>query len=186
MTYTLSAMLSASLRQSGHITWLSALSMKATLHLQSVIEESCCGSSKPTPAGLLPILVQVCLHSTPLCHSVDLHWVQTRKGFRISLSLNGMIGQTLITGEAPLPVSNQQDVQLKFLLSGLLPAGLPLPPFAICMYPSLTTKNINQPTPAGCWNPVASVQQFIDKTNNKQTVMNGPDNTGLDLDRITI
>uniref|UniRef100_A0A7N8X655 WD repeat-containing protein 11 n=1 Tax=Mastacembelus armatus TaxID=205130 RepID=A0A7N8X655_9TELE len=58
------------------------------------------------------------------------------------LSLNSMIGQTLIAGEAPPPSSNQQEVQLKFLLTGLL-SGLPLPPFAIRMCPPLTTKNIN-------------------------------------------
>ncbi|KAI3363031.1 hypothetical protein L3Q82_011694, partial [Scortum barcoo] len=62
------------------------------------------------------------------------------------LSLNSMIGQTLIAGEAPLPSSNQQEVQLKFLLTGLL-SGLPLPPFAIRMCPPLTTKNINHYQP---------------------------------------
>ncbi|KAG7259173.1 hypothetical protein CRUP_007130, partial [Coryphaenoides rupestris] len=42
-------------------------------------------------------------------------------------------GQTLITGEAPpSSSSSQQEVQLKFLLTGLL-SGLPLPPFAIRM-----------------------------------------------------
>ncbi|XP_061693109.1 WD repeat-containing protein 11 isoform X2 [Syngnathoides biaculeatus] len=59
-----------------------------------------------------------------------------------NLSLNSMIGQTLIAGEVPLPSFNQQEVQLKFLLTGLL-SGLPLPPFAIRMCPPLTTKNIN-------------------------------------------
>uniref|UniRef100_A0A3Q2XFW3 WD repeat-containing protein 11 n=1 Tax=Hippocampus comes TaxID=109280 RepID=A0A3Q2XFW3_HIPCM len=63
-----------------------------------------------------------------------------------NLSLNSMIGQTLIAGEAPLPSSNQQEVQLKFLLTGLL-SGLPLPPFAIRMCPPLTTKNINHYQP---------------------------------------
>ncbi|XP_053731635.1 WD repeat-containing protein 11 isoform X1 [Synchiropus splendidus] len=62
------------------------------------------------------------------------------------LSLNSMIGQTLIAGEAPLQSSNQQEVQLKFLLTGLL-SGLPLPPFAIRMCPPLTTKNINHYQP---------------------------------------
>uniref|UniRef100_A0A8C7XIU8 WD repeat-containing protein 11 n=1 Tax=Oryzias sinensis TaxID=183150 RepID=A0A8C7XIU8_9TELE len=62
------------------------------------------------------------------------------------LSLNSMIGQTLIGGEVPPPSSNQQEVQLKFLLSGLL-SGLPLPPFAIRMCPPLTTKNINHYQP---------------------------------------
>ncbi|KAF6725673.1 WD repeat-containing protein 11, partial [Oryzias melastigma] len=62
------------------------------------------------------------------------------------LSLNSMIGQTLIGGEVPAPSSNQQEVQLKFLLTGLL-SGLPLPPFAIRMCPPLTTKNINHYQP---------------------------------------
>lgn len=62
------------------------------------------------------------------------------------LSLNSMIGQTLIAGEAPLPSSNQQEIQLKFLLTGLL-SGLPLPPFAIRMCPPLTTKNIGHYQP---------------------------------------
>ncbi|KAM7409083.1 hypothetical protein PAMA_002674 [Pampus argenteus] len=55
-------------------------------------------------------------------------------------------GQTLIAGEAPPLLSNQQEVQLKFLLTGLL-SGLPLPPFAIRMCPPLTTKNINHYQP---------------------------------------
>uniref|UniRef100_A0A3Q2PQI0 WD repeat-containing protein 11 n=1 Tax=Fundulus heteroclitus TaxID=8078 RepID=A0A3Q2PQI0_FUNHE len=62
------------------------------------------------------------------------------------LCLNSMIGQTLLGGEAPPPSSNQQEVQLKFLLTGLL-SGLPLPPFAIRMCPPLTTKNINHYQP---------------------------------------
>uniref|UniRef100_A0A672GVU6 WD repeat-containing protein 11 n=1 Tax=Salarias fasciatus TaxID=181472 RepID=A0A672GVU6_SALFA len=62
------------------------------------------------------------------------------------LCLNSMIGQTLIAGEVPPPLSNQQEVQLKFLLTGLL-SGLPLPPFAIRMCPPLTTKNINHYQP---------------------------------------
>lgn len=55
-------------------------------------------------------------------------------------------GETLIAGEAPPPSSNQQEVQLKFLLTGLL-SGLPLPPFSIRMCPPLTTKNINHYQP---------------------------------------
>uniref|UniRef100_A0A3P8UH49 WD repeat-containing protein 11 n=1 Tax=Amphiprion percula TaxID=161767 RepID=A0A3P8UH49_AMPPE len=62
------------------------------------------------------------------------------------LSLNSMIGQTLIAGETPPQSSNQQEVQLKFLLTGLL-SGLPLPPFALRMCPPLTTKNINHYQP---------------------------------------
>lgn len=56
------------------------------------------------------------------------------------------LGQTLIAGEATPPTSNQQEVQLKFLLTGLL-SGLPLPPFALRMCPPLTTKNINHYQP---------------------------------------
>ncbi|XP_060943690.1 WD repeat-containing protein 11 [Limanda limanda] len=62
------------------------------------------------------------------------------------LSLNSMIGQTLIAGEILPPSSNQTEVQLKFLLTGLL-SGLPLPPFSIRMCPPLTTKNINHYQP---------------------------------------
>uniref|UniRef100_A0AAX7UFI7 WD repeat-containing protein 11 n=1 Tax=Astatotilapia calliptera TaxID=8154 RepID=A0AAX7UFI7_ASTCA len=62
------------------------------------------------------------------------------------LSLNSMIGQTLIAGETLPTSSHQQEVQLKFLLTGLL-SGLPLPPFAIRMCPPLTTKNINHYQP---------------------------------------
>uniref|UniRef100_A0A8D3E7C0 WD repeat-containing protein 11 n=1 Tax=Scophthalmus maximus TaxID=52904 RepID=A0A8D3E7C0_SCOMX len=62
------------------------------------------------------------------------------------LCLNSMIGQTMMAGEALPPSSNPQEVQLKFLLTGLL-SGLPLPPFAIRMCPPLTTKNINHYQP---------------------------------------
>uniref|UniRef100_A0A672R577 WD repeat-containing protein 11-like n=1 Tax=Sinocyclocheilus grahami TaxID=75366 RepID=A0A672R577_SINGR len=48
------------------------------------------------------------------------------------LSLNTMIGQ--------------QEVHLKFMLTGLL-SGLPLPPFSLRMCPPLTTKNINHYQP---------------------------------------
>uniref|UniRef100_A0A8C6ULD0 WD repeat domain 11 n=1 Tax=Neogobius melanostomus TaxID=47308 RepID=A0A8C6ULD0_9GOBI len=44
------------------------------------------------------------------------------------LSLNSMIGQTLIAGETPPPSSNQHEVQLKFLLTGLLSATFPFSP----------------------------------------------------------
>ncbi|GAA6104028.1 WD repeat-containing protein 11, partial [Tachysurus ichikawai] len=40
----------------------------------------------------------------------------------------------------------QQEVQLKFLLTGLL-SGLPLPPFSLRMCPPLTTKNIQHYQP---------------------------------------
>ena len=56
------------------------------------------------------------------------------------------VGQTLIAGESLPPSSNQTEVQLKFLLTGLL-SGLPLPPFSIRMCPPLTTKNINHYQP---------------------------------------
>ncbi|KAJ8014088.1 hypothetical protein DPEC_G00036620 [Dallia pectoralis] len=62
------------------------------------------------------------------------------------LSLNTMIGQSLVLGADPLPGSPQQEVQLKFLLTGLL-SGLPMPPFALRMCPPLTTKNINHYQP---------------------------------------
>uniref|UniRef100_A0AAR2LXY6 WD repeat-containing protein 11 n=1 Tax=Pygocentrus nattereri TaxID=42514 RepID=A0AAR2LXY6_PYGNA len=63
------------------------------------------------------------------------------------LSLNTMIGHTLISGvDPPWPAAGQQEVQLKFLLTGLL-SGLPLPPFSLRMCPPLTTKNINHYQP---------------------------------------
>ncbi|XP_041124684.1 WD repeat-containing protein 11 isoform X2 [Polyodon spathula] len=62
------------------------------------------------------------------------------------LSLDSMIGQSMIAGEEPPKAPLQQEVQLKFLLTGLL-SGLPLPPFVIRMCPPLTTKNINQYQP---------------------------------------
>lgn len=55
-TCVLSAMPSESQRRSGHTAWSSALSMKTTLRWWSAMEELCCGSSKPTPPRLLPIL----------------------------------------------------------------------------------------------------------------------------------
>ncbi|XP_066534821.1 WD repeat-containing protein 11 [Hoplias malabaricus] len=63
------------------------------------------------------------------------------------LSLNTTIGHTLISGvDPPGPAAGQQEVQLKFLLTGLL-SGLPLPPFSLRMCPPLTTKNINHYQP---------------------------------------
>ncbi|MGH0115855.1 UNVERIFIED_CONTAM: hypothetical protein FKN15_054211 [Acipenser sinensis] len=62
------------------------------------------------------------------------------------LSLDSMIGQSVIAGEEPPKAPLQQEVQLRFLLTGLL-SGLPLPPFVIRMSPPLTTKNINQYQP---------------------------------------
>ncbi|XP_028681437.2 WD repeat-containing protein 11 [Erpetoichthys calabaricus] len=54
----------------------------------------------------------------------------------LDLSLDNMIG------DEPLKSPLQQEVHLKFLLTGLL-SGLPLPPFVIRMCPPLTTKNMN-------------------------------------------
>ncbi|TSN48459.1 WD repeat-containing protein 11 [Bagarius yarrelli] len=63
------------------------------------------------------------------------------------LSLNTMIGPTLISGvDPPVSMVGQQEVQLKFLLTGLL-SGLPLPPFSLRMCPPLTTKNIQHYQP---------------------------------------
>ncbi|KAL0177268.1 hypothetical protein M9458_026162, partial [Cirrhinus mrigala] len=53
----------------------------------------------------------------------------------------------LISGvDSPRPLAGQQEVHLKFLLTGLL-SGLPLPPFSLRMCPPLTTKNINHYQP---------------------------------------
>lgn len=56
-------------------------------------------------------------------------------------------GHSLISGvDSPRPQADQQEVHLKFLLTGLL-SGLPLPPFSLRMCPPLTTKNINHYQP---------------------------------------
>ncbi|XP_069045129.1 WD repeat-containing protein 11 isoform X2 [Lepisosteus oculatus] len=62
------------------------------------------------------------------------------------LSLDSMIGQSLISGDEPPHAPLQQEVHLKFLLTGLL-SGLPHPSFVIRMCPPLTTKNINHYQP---------------------------------------
>ncbi|KAG7462691.1 hypothetical protein MATL_G00187500, partial [Megalops atlanticus] len=62
------------------------------------------------------------------------------------LSLNTMIGQSFFSGSETPRLATQQEVQLKFLLTGLL-SGLPMPPFALRMCPPLTTKNINHYQP---------------------------------------
>uniref|UniRef100_A0A672H3T8 WD repeat-containing protein 11 n=1 Tax=Salarias fasciatus TaxID=181472 RepID=A0A672H3T8_SALFA len=59
------------------------------------------------------------------------------------LCLNSMIGMNKRNATS---THLCQEVQLKFLLTGLL-SGLPLPPFAIRMCPPLTTKNINHYQP---------------------------------------
>lgn len=89
-------------------------------------------------SGLSPLYSPVNFCGTPLG--------QNQKRIP-DLSLNTMIGPTLILGVDP-PVSNvgQQEVQLKFLLTGLL-SGLPLPPFSLRMCPPLTTKNIQHYQP---------------------------------------
>uniref|UniRef100_H3AKR3 WD repeat-containing protein 11 n=1 Tax=Latimeria chalumnae TaxID=7897 RepID=H3AKR3_LATCH len=63
------------------------------------------------------------------------------------LSLDCMIaGQSMISGEERSKAPLQQEVHLKFLLTGLL-SGLPLPPFVIRMCPALTTKNLKHYQP---------------------------------------
>ncbi|XP_021461466.2 WD repeat-containing protein 11 [Oncorhynchus mykiss] len=96
--------------------------------------------SKPTvnpSSGLSPLYAPVAFCGSPLG--------QNQKKIQ-DLSLNTMIGQSLVSGADPPPPSLQQEVQLKFLLTGLL-SGLPLPPFALRMCPPLTTKNINHYQP---------------------------------------
>uniref|UniRef100_A0A8B9HAP8 WD repeat-containing protein 11 n=1 Tax=Astyanax mexicanus TaxID=7994 RepID=A0A8B9HAP8_ASTMX len=89
-------------------------------------------------SGLSPLYSPINFCGTPL----------SRNQKRIpDLSLNTMIGHTLISGvDPPWPTAGQQEVQLKFLLTGLL-SGLPLPPFSLRMCPPLTTKNINHYQP---------------------------------------
>ncbi|XP_029466396.1 WD repeat-containing protein 11 isoform X4 [Rhinatrema bivittatum] len=63
------------------------------------------------------------------------------------LSLDSMIaGQSTPGFDDPQKASPSQEVQLKFLLTGLL-SGLPLPPFAVRMCPPLTTKNLKHYQP---------------------------------------
>uniref|UniRef100_A0A3P8ZVB1 WD repeat-containing protein 11 n=1 Tax=Esox lucius TaxID=8010 RepID=A0A3P8ZVB1_ESOLU len=88
-------------------------------------------------SGLSPLYSPVAFCGSPLG--------QNQKKIQ-DLSLNTMIGQSLVLGADPPPGSPQQEVQLKFLLTGLL-SGLPLPPFALRMCPPLTTKNINHYQP---------------------------------------
>uniref|UniRef100_A0A674EXU6 WD repeat-containing protein 11 n=1 Tax=Salmo trutta TaxID=8032 RepID=A0A674EXU6_SALTR len=88
-------------------------------------------------SGLSPLYAPVAFCGSPLG--------QNQKKIQ-DLSLNTMIGQSLVSGADPPPPTLQQEVQLKFLLTGLL-SGLPLPPFALRMCPPLTTKNINHYQP---------------------------------------
>ncbi|XP_030627751.1 WD repeat-containing protein 11 isoform X2 [Chanos chanos] len=84
-------------------------------------------------SGPSPLYSPVSFCGTPL--GQDQKYVQ-------DLSLNSMIGHSMMSGAEPQGTRPQQEVHLKFLLTGLL-SGLPLPPFAIRMCPPLTTKNIN-------------------------------------------
>nr|XP_033797128.1 WD repeat-containing protein 11 isoform X1 [Geotrypetes seraphini] len=66
---------------------------------------------------------------------------------RPDLSLDSMIaGQSMPVFDEHQKMSPCQEVQLKFLLTGLL-SGLPLPPFAVRMCPPLTTKNLKHYQP---------------------------------------
>ncbi|RXN17607.1 WD repeat-containing 11 [Labeo rohita] len=95
-------------------------------------------SSSILSSGLPPLYSPVNFCGTPL------H--QNQKCIP-DLSLNTMIGHSLISGvDSPRPLAGQQEVHLKFLLTGLL-SGLPLPPFSLRMCPPLTTKNINHYQP---------------------------------------
>ncbi|KAJ8418074.1 hypothetical protein AAFF_G00137830 [Aldrovandia affinis] len=88
-------------------------------------------------SGLSPLYSPVSFCGTPLG--------QNQKKIP-DLSLNTMIGQNLGPGSDAPCLPAQQEVQLKFLLTGLQ-SGLPLPPFALRMCPPLTTKNINHYQP---------------------------------------
>uniref|UniRef100_A0A672NI32 WD repeat-containing protein 11 n=1 Tax=Sinocyclocheilus grahami TaxID=75366 RepID=A0A672NI32_SINGR len=95
-------------------------------------------SSSGLSSGLPPLYSPVNFCGTPL--------LQNQKCIP-DLSLNTMIGHSLISGvDSPRPLAGQQEVHLKFLLTGLL-SGLPLPPFSLRMCPPLTTKNINHYQP---------------------------------------
>lgn len=63
-------------------------------------------------------------------------------------------GQSAVAGEEHPKGSILQEVQLKFLLTGLL-SGLPSPQFAIRMCPPLTTKNIKM------YQPLLAVGEFL-------------------------
>ncbi|XP_056326423.1 WD repeat-containing protein 11 [Danio aesculapii] len=95
-------------------------------------------SSSNLSSGLPPLYSAVNFCGTPLR--------QNQKCIP-DLSLNSMIGHSLIPGvDSPRPLADQKEVHLKFLLTGLL-SGLPLPPFSLRMCPPLTTKNINHYQP---------------------------------------
>ncbi|KAJ8250706.1 hypothetical protein COCON_G00226280 [Conger conger] len=87
-------------------------------------------------SGLSPLYSPGSFGSTPLG--------QNQKKI-LDLSLNTMIGQSLVSGSEPASLPAPQEVQLKFLLTGLL-SGLPLPP-SPCECAPLTTKNINHYQP---------------------------------------
>ncbi|XP_051506829.1 WD repeat-containing protein 11 isoform X2 [Myxocyprinus asiaticus] len=95
-------------------------------------------SSSNLSSGLPPLYSPVNFCGTPLC--------QNQKCIP-DLSLNTMIAHSLISGvDPPRPMVGEQEVHLKFLLTGLL-SGLPLPPFSLRMCPPLTTKNISHYQP---------------------------------------
>ncbi|XDV50891.1 hypothetical protein PO909_019879, partial [Leuciscus waleckii] len=95
-------------------------------------------SSSNLSSGLPPLYSPVNFCGTPL---------RPNQKCIPDLSLNTMIGHSLISGvDSPRPLADQQEVHLKFLLTGLL-SGLPLPPFSLRMCPPLTTKNINHYQP---------------------------------------
>ncbi|XP_075922520.1 WD repeat-containing protein 11 isoform X1 [Petromyzon marinus] len=64
------------------------------------------------------------------------------------LSLDSAFGQCLVFADerSARPPGPQQEVSLRFLLTGLL-SGLPPPPFVLRMCPPLTTKNLEQYQP---------------------------------------
>uniref|UniRef100_A0A8C1VET2 WD repeat-containing protein 11 n=1 Tax=Cyprinus carpio TaxID=7962 RepID=A0A8C1VET2_CYPCA len=93
-------------------------------------------SSSSLSSGLPPLYSPVNFCGTPL------H--QNQKCIP-DLSLNTMIGKIAILPYIHIPFS-QQEIHMKFLLTGLL-SGLPLPPFSLRMCPPLTTKNINHYQP---------------------------------------
>ncbi|KAA0717551.1 WD repeat-containing protein 11 [Triplophysa tibetana] len=95
-------------------------------------------STSNLSSGFPPLYSSVNFCGTPLRHN---------QKCIPDLSLNTMIGHSLISGvDPPRPSAGQHEVHLKFLLTGLL-SGLPLPPFSLRMCPPLTTKNINHYQP---------------------------------------
>ncbi|XP_048864245.1 WD repeat-containing protein 11 [Brienomyrus brachyistius] len=95
-------------------------------------------SASSLGSGLAPLYSPLSFCGTPL---------SSNQNMIPDLSLNNMIaGQGTIPGAEPAQTPQQQEVLLKFLLTGLL-SGLPLPPFSLRMCPPLTTKNISHYQP---------------------------------------